>query len=272
MTPSSVPLTALDVALRVTGSDRDLLTELGRSLSDLAADPDEPRPETVQITLSGHGPWKVSSAAHSAVAATREAATGHVHAAVNLGAVAATRLLVFHAAVLAHGQHTLVLPGRSGMGKTTLTAALLMRGWDYVSDEALALPWAFAPLVPYPRPLGLSDWAYQRLGVQGGMPGEGESFVRAAELGSSIRSDPGPVTDLIMLKLGTPAFAEVDVRPAPASDVLAGLLPRAFTAHHDGGLALQILGELLHSARLHTVVVGSPTVTADRVNALVLDV
>ena len=265
-------LAALGVPLRISADDGSLLTELGDLLADLAnpaGPPADPHADVVEIRLAGRGPWEVTSAAHSAVATTRAAATGHLHAAVNLGAVAATRLLAFHAAVLARGDRTVVIPGRSGMGKTTLTAALLMRGWEYVSDEALALPWAWAGPLPYPRPLGLSDWTCQALGITAGIPGEGESFARAADLGASVRWDPRPVTDILVLEHGTPAFAAAEVRPAAASEVLAALLPRAFTVHHDGGRALPVLGDLVRSARMHTVLPGSPADTADRVDALV---
>jgi hypothetical protein len=80
-----------------------------------------------------------------------------------------------HAGVVAYGGRTLVLPGKSFSGKTTLVAALVRAGAIYYSDE-------YAPIDedglvhPYAKPLSLRDNAQlQRdLPVQslGGIAGE----------------------------------------------------------------------------------------------------
>lgn len=43
--------------------------------------------------------------------------------------------LILHAAVLARGDNALILPGAPGAGKSTLAAALALRGWRLLSDE-----------------------------------------------------------------------------------------------------------------------------------------
>ncbi len=48
--------------------------------------------------------------------------------------------LVFHAAAAARRQQGVVLFGRSGCGKSTLAARLLRGGFEYLSDEVVALP------------------------------------------------------------------------------------------------------------------------------------
>lgn len=47
--------------------------------------------------------------------------------------------LVFHAAGLARGQRGIVLCGRSGSGKSTLSAWLTATGFDFLSDEIVAI-------------------------------------------------------------------------------------------------------------------------------------
>ncbi len=44
-----------------------------------------------------------------------------------------------HAGVVTKEGRTLAFPTRSGGGKSTLTAAFLLNGWDYVSDESLCV-------------------------------------------------------------------------------------------------------------------------------------
>lgn len=48
--------------------------------------------------------------------------------------------LIFHAAALALGSQGVVLFGKSGSGKSTLAAGLILRGFDYLTDEVIAIP------------------------------------------------------------------------------------------------------------------------------------
>lgn len=62
--------------------------------------------------------------------------------------------VAIHAGVVAYLGRTVLLPGRSFAGKSTLTAALVRRGAEYFSDEyALLRPDGL--VCPYPRPLGM---------------------------------------------------------------------------------------------------------------------
>ena len=69
-------------------------------------------------------------------------------------AVAARRKLFVHAGVVAWRGRSIVIPGRSGSGKTSLVVALVQAGADYYSDEYAV----FDPrgrVHPYARPLML---------------------------------------------------------------------------------------------------------------------
>lgn len=63
--------------------------------------------------------------------------------------------LVFHAAALAWKGHGLLLPGPTGSGKTTLTAWLLARGFDYLTDELAFIPLDTTELQGLARPLNV---------------------------------------------------------------------------------------------------------------------
>ncbi len=59
----------------------------------------------------------------------------------------------FHAAAVSHPGGAVLLPGRKGCGKTTLTAALLTAGFDYLTDDVVVMD---AGLNVVPLPLALS--------------------------------------------------------------------------------------------------------------------
>nr|WP_231126664.1 PqqD family peptide modification chaperone [Motilibacter aurantiacus] len=247
-------LRALDVPMRLLVDDPELGEVLERLWADCAAAPCGERGVTVRVT--GTGPWHVASPAHTVQARTLAEAVGEACAAVNLSAVAATPLLAYHAAVLSLGRSTLAVPGVSGAGKSTLTAALLLEGWELVSDEALALPWHAGPPAAYPRPLALSDWSRRALDVDDrGVEAVGERFVRAVDLGALASGTPGPVTDVLLLRRaeGPPRLA-----PADRTEALRALLPRGFTSVQSPGAALRTIADVLAQARTWGLRLGDP--------------
>lgn len=78
----------------------------------------------------------------------------HVEWAINT--MVATRLpqyLQIHASVVARNGVAIICPGQPGQGKTTLAAALLSRGWSYLSDEFALLDPDTRLVEPYPKAL-----------------------------------------------------------------------------------------------------------------------
>ena len=62
-----------------------------------------------------------------------------------------------HAAVFERDSSAVVLPGPSGVGKSTLCAALVARGWRLLSDEVAMIRPQDGLLQPYPRPISLKN-------------------------------------------------------------------------------------------------------------------
>ena len=76
---------------------------------------------------------------------------------LNEHAAAAAGYQVLHAGVVARGGRAVILPGRSGAGKTELCAAAMREGYTYLSDEQAALDVRTGLLSLYAKPLGIGE-------------------------------------------------------------------------------------------------------------------
>lgn len=65
--------------------------------------------------------------------------------------------LMIHAAVVEKGGQAMILPGQPGAGKSTLTAALICRGWRLLSDELTLIRLSDRRITPLPRPVSLKN-------------------------------------------------------------------------------------------------------------------
>jgi HprK-related kinase A len=72
-------------------------------------------------------------------------------------ATRAQQYLMFHAAVLERHGRALMLPAVPGSGKSTLCAALMLRGWRLLSDEFGLFRPETGLLEPLPRPIPLKN-------------------------------------------------------------------------------------------------------------------
>lgn len=149
-------------------------------------------------------------------------------------------LIVIHAAVVVLDGAALLLPGRSGVGKSTLAAALVARGATYFSDE-------FAPLtsdgrvLAYPRPLRLRP-------APGRAPrtvGPASGSVRRG--GGAPPPEPVPVTGVAALRHVRDARSELRAA-GPAGTVLS-LIDNAVGARTRTAEALRTCSLATESAR-----------------------
>lgn len=60
-------------------------------------------------------------------------------------------LLWFHAGAAEFAGHTIMLPGPSGGGKSTIVTGLCSRGWKFLSDDVTPLDLRTGRLIPFPR-------------------------------------------------------------------------------------------------------------------------
>jgi hypothetical protein len=104
--------------------------------------------------------------------------------------------LLLHAAAVRDGDRCVLLPGKTGAGKSTLTAWLVARGYHYLTDELVYVPAGTTTIVPFPRPLNIRAGGLEALDAAGANL-DGPGFERLTARGLTlVRVSPvSPVSD-----------------------------------------------------------------------------
>ncbi len=120
--------------------------------------------------------------------------------------------LQLHAAVLSHGGRAVLLVGDSGVGKSTLAAGLISRGWEYLSDEFALIHPETLRVHPFPKALCVKKGSFDvvtRLGLPLWRRGHyvkafkgPVGYVRTADLGTRVATEARPIQFVVF-----PAYA-----------------------------------------------------------------
>jgi len=112
-----------------------------------------------------------------------------------------------HAGVVSRGGRVVAFPGKSGVGKSTLTGACVAAGWDYVSDEALSFDPDTMEVVLYPKPIWMDGKATRKVGLDDGglaiTPDHYKYPVTPRDLGGRIADGPIHLAHLILIERST---------------------------------------------------------------------
>lgn len=174
---------------------------------------------------------------------------------VNLEAMRRTGdfLLVHAGAVVTPSGGGVLLPGGSGSGKTSLVAALVRRGFGYLSDEAGAIDPVSRRLFPYPKALAIKPGVFDHFpDLQARedphLPASGTWHVRPEELRPAAVARPCQLGLVIFPRYGTTETQLTAIRLAEA----------VYEAARDtmnlslyGGRALRLLADVFPNARTY---------------------
>jgi len=176
-------------------------------------------------------------------------------ATINRTAVERSEKFAVHAGVVGLDEKIVAFPATSGGGKTTLTAACLLSGFAYLSDEALVLGES-GEVIPYPKPLALSAWSCRALGID---VEDAETLVTAADLGAIIGPGGSPVTDIVIATFGA---AEEHLTPLPRSQAVTALLAHSFNHYRDPARAFRLATGTASNARVWKLDYNDPLTAA----------
>lgn len=235
----SIDGTALGHHYRIRCADTDLERFLSESLRHLAPSDDWTLSEATLVDLR----WRnaqvaVEVSGREVYRGEPTAALARVMNAVNVRAVrAAGGDPVLHCGVVSIGATALLLPGRPGAGKSTMTTALLLAGLGYLSDEAAPIG-PDLRVRPYPKPLvvGSGSWtavsAAESAAVELRARQIDAWWIDPARLGCPVAQDPLPVGAVVAPQYRAGATLEIErMSPAEATAVMAS---NTFNMHEHG--------------------------------------
>ena len=166
---------------------------------------------------------------------------------INQRAIASrpNRLTVHAGAVSVRGR-AILLPGPSGAGKTTLTAALLSVGCDYLTDEAVSIDLETLEVEPYAKPLSLDADACEALGLE-----VDEWAARRVVPPSYLRrlATPAPAKAAVIVFPRFEPGARARMKPLGRAEALVELANNSFNFVDHGGEWLGGLARLVGSCR-----------------------
>jgi hypothetical protein len=191
----------------------------------------------------------------------------HLLFEVNQLALTCNRSFVaVHAGAVAHDGTATILPGPMDAGKSTLTATLVERGADYLSDEVALIDPASQRVHPYAK--------YLALGAVGDGLFDHLDAVSAAsrELRGDQRLVPPAAIGRVADRAVAPGFviaprferdAPTRLEPLSAPDAVALLGAHTFRLDDDPERALGALGAVVAQARCFTLEYGDRAEAAD---------
>jgi hypothetical protein len=267
------PLRLLDTTAVLRADTQEAADGAGRLLAPFMTDePDEPDDRDCYALVDGDHTG-IDKRAGQLLAYRDENVVGGGETWANaFGAMMATlnrRVIdnyagfALHAGVVATGGRAIAFPADSGGGKSTLTAACLQAGFDYVSDEALCIDAETGVVEAYPKPLGLSPWSRRRLGIDDDLlafpAGTSEGMVTPADFGASVTADPIELAHVVIPTFGQgpPVLAE-----APGHVAMATLIEFSFNHYKHQERAFTLAAQLANQVDVWRLEYDDPVLAA----------
>lgn len=167
--------------------------------------------------------------------------------------------LTVHAGAVSRDGLGILLPGSSGSGKSTTTAALVASGCGYLSDEAVSIDFVSLLMEPYAKPLSLSERSLRALGQRqyesGQMTLVPPTLFRSGSVGV-------PVPPSLLVFPYFDAGLDTSLLPISRGEALVELANNSFNFVHHGGDWLPGLRDVVAACSCWRLTTSNPTEAA----------
>lgn len=168
--------------------------------------------------------------------------------------------LLLHAGAVARDGRAVLMPGKSGRGKTTLTGGLVRAGFAYLSDEIAPLDPASRHILPAPRPLCFKEVPR---GLVVGLPRLSAGVERFFAEVWPVRADlirPGatgaPASLGVVVVPVYESGAPTRVEPITRAEALVELASNTFNLQSFEGNPIELLADVLRGADCYRLASG----------------
>lgn len=186
--------------------------------------------------------------------------------------------LQLHAAVLSHNGRGVLLVGDSGVGKSTLAAGLISRGWKYLSDEFALIHPATLRVHPFPKALCVKEGSFDvvtRLGLPLWRRGHyvkafkgPVGYVRTADLGARVATEPSPIRFVVFPRYT--GSGKPRLYPVARGSAAFMLAANAFNRNVFRERTVSILSRVVREARCVRLETGDLEDTCDLIESQLL--
>lgn len=283
--PSTLYLRLLDSGLRITAPHPKILRELGQLFESFRRDRLKSVAHHIELRDS-HSPGE-APAMHILVNGHTRYRSVPVSELIPYLEWIANNLFVFsregeerycliHAAVVARGTQGILLCGNTGCGKSSLSLALILRQYRYLTDEIACWDVGRKRILAYPRAISLKESGYRkfsekqiRLPIKAWKTEAFEGkvwYIRPAEISSQIIGKSARVRLVIF-----PAYRHdqaTRLHPISKGRAIMLLHRHRFDGNGFGRKDFEVLTELVRDASAFRLVYGNVMEAAALIDAL----
>jgi hypothetical protein len=194
-------------------------------------------------------------------AAPADLAIAHLVWHVNRGVVEeAGKRLLLHAAAAERDGKVVLVAGPEGSGKSTLVAALVRVGFQYVTDETVAVELPATTIAPYPKPIALDRGSLRALGnlipAASALEGASEQLlVPPQAIRPHAIAEAGKVPRLLVLPSYRPG-SKTAARPIARAEAAVALAEQAFNFRAYGSGRLDAITAVVRACDCYQLDVG----------------
>ena len=255
---------ALAVDFRIESQEAEI-GEYVAELFDAFAPGDDDRAVTYSIVCRDDDPRRyrvdLDDAGIVSTGSGSELASSVV-STINTAAIGIDYAVMLHAGAVARDGIVYVFPAHTESGKTTLTAGLVRAGFDYVSDEAVAIGWESGIVEPYPKPLSIDEGSQHLFAELRPARAPGDDGSTSGQWQVPIAAFGGPARVAPPARIGVIAFpayatdASTELVPMTRADALVELARNTFQFRDQPRRALTLLADVVRAANCFRLPIG----------------